>query len=226
MTRPEIICHMITTLDGRLEPDRWPRTEAELLAVYDPVAERLGGDGWIAGRHTMAHYLPHAAPALGAAPLSRADRIADRRGRKLGIAFDRAGRLRPVSGDLGSDHLVLVLSERVSEAHVEAMAAQGVSVVFSGPEGDDIAGALQRIGRAFGVGRLLLEGGGELNGAFLAAGLIDETSTLICPLIDGQAGAPAIYDHRGPVAAQALELLSMETLEGGIVWMRHRRQRG
>ncbi|MFD2175046.1 dihydrofolate reductase family protein [Rhodobacter lacus] len=226
MSRPKIICHMLTTLDGRLEPERWPYSVEQLLAVYDPVAARLEADGWIAGRCTMEHYLPVGTPALEPVARPQADRIEDRAGRKLGIAFDRTGRLHPESGDLGGDHLVLVVSERVSPAHVDALVARGVSVVFSGPEGNDIAGALARIGAAFGVSRLLLEGGGEINGAFLAAGVIDETSTLLYPVIDGLAGQAAIYDHRAELPAQALELLSVEALEDGIVWLRHRVKRG
>ena len=37
--------------------------------------------------------------------------------------------------------------------------------------------------------RLLLEGGGGTNGAFLRAGLIDELSLILCPAVDGAKGA-------------------------------------
>ncbi|WP_108257753.1 RibD family protein [Mangrovicoccus ximenensis] len=222
MTRPDIICHMIASLDGRLLADRWPCTEDALLEVYDGAAARLEADGWIAGRETMGHYLDSGDPATDGPRAEPRDRIAGHRGPGLGIAFDRSGRLRPESGDLDGDHLVIVLSGQVSEAHVADLAAKGVSVVFSGPGGADIEGALARIGAAFGVSRLLLEGGGTLNGAFLAAGVIDETSTLIHPVLDGQRGIPAIYDGDAPRGARALELVSAETLPGGTVWLRHR----
>ncbi|SIS81972.1 RibD family protein [Phaeovulum vinaykumarii] len=225
MTRPHIICHMITTLDGRLVPDRWPWSEPELLEIYDPAAARLGADGWIAGRRTMAHYLPEGAPALADTPAPWPDHLAPRAGCSLGIAFDRDGRLRPESGDLDGDHLVLALSDRVARTHVADLAARGVSVVSTGPEGNDLSGALARIGAHFGVRRLLLEGGGTLNGAFLAADLIDETSTLIAPLIDGEGGARAIYDQPAPQQARTLQLISAETLARGTIWLRHRVQR-
>lgn len=221
LRRPQIICHMVTSLDGRLLAERWTDDLDALVATYDAVADRLDADGWIVGRETMAHYLAEGAPNIGPAPLERPDRIADRGGRGLAVCFDRQGRLRPESAVVEGEHLVLVLSQRVSDGHVEALAGRGVSVVFSGPKGEDIAGALARIGAGFGVKRLLLEGGGALNGAFLAAGLIDETSTLIHPVVDGQQGVPAIYDH--PQATpRALELIASEVLEGGTVWLRHR----
>jgi riboflavin biosynthesis pyrimidine reductase len=52
--------------------------------------------------------------------------------------------------------------------------------------------ALEILNRELGLERLLLEGGGGSNGAFLRAGLIDEISLAICPAIDGAKGAPSI----------------------------------
>ncbi|MBY5973131.1 dihydrofolate reductase family protein [Ferrimonas balearica] len=224
MTRPHIICHMITTLDGRLATERWPVSEDRLLQVYDAAVEEMQPDGWITGRETMGHYMAAGEPQLGPARENRADRIGDAAGRGLGICFDRSGRLRPKGEDLDGDHLVMVLSQRVSQAHVDHLASLGISVVFSGPEGADLAGALARIGAAFGVTRLVLEGGGRINGAFLSAGLIDETSTLVHPTVDGQGGVPAIYDHAADTRPRTLELMSVTTREDGVVWMRHRVQ--
>lgn len=222
MTRPEIICHMITSLDGRLLADRWPCSEDTLLQIYDDAAERLGAGGWIVGRRTMEHYLASGSPAPGPARPSRPDHIAPHDGASIGICFDRHGSLQPESGEIDGEHLVLVLSETVSDAHVEMLIARGVSVIFAGPEGDRLDEALERIGAAFGVTRLLLEGGGRMNGVFLAADLIDETSTLIYPVVDGQSGVAAIYDNDSTTEARRLELISSETLDSGAVWLRHR----
>ncbi|GHH03509.1 dihydrofolate reductase family protein [Pseudodonghicola xiamenensis] len=221
MPRPHITCHMITTIDGRLHTERWPQSQTELLAVYDRVAARIETQGWIVGRVSLEGWLPHSEPMLDPVPSSRTDLFANRAGRRIGIIFDRSGRVLPDTDELEGDHLVLVLSGRVSQAHVDRLVARGISVVFSGPEGDDIEGALVRIAQTFGIDRLLLEGGGTLNGAFLAKGLIDATSTLVLPVIDGAAGTPAIYERQGEMPASALVLTHVETLEGGVVWLRH-----
>ena len=57
--------------------------------------------------------------------------------------------------------------------------------------------------------------------------LIDEFSTLIFPAVDGLAGRETIVDYEGadgerPGAGQSLRLIGCETLEGGMVWLRHR----
>lgn len=225
MTRPTIICHMITSIDGRLLADRWPCEEALLLDLYDAAADRLRADGWIVGRTTMAaHYLAsgEAAPTVVAGP--RADHVAPGHNGQdgIGICFDRTGRLRPDTGTVEGAHLVMVLGQQVAPSHVRYLAERGVSVFFVGTGDSALADVLARIGAAFGTRRLLLEGGGEINGAFLKAGLIDETSTLVFPVVDGQAGVPAIYDHGGATEAQALELIDAETVQNGCIWMRHR----
>lgn len=220
MPRPTIICHMATSLDGRLLPERWPIPEEAVLALYDAAAEELDADGWIVGRETMQHYVPAKEPMTGTESGPRQDVVACHDSHPIALCFDRQGRLRPEAGDLDGDHLVLVLSERVSAAHVETLAARGVSVFFAGPDGEDIAGALDRIGAAFGVDRLLLEGGGRINGAFLDGGLIDEISTLVFPVVDGQDGVPAIFGHP-KLAATRLGLMSTKTLKAGTVWLRH-----
>lgn len=221
MPRPHITCHMITTLDGRLKTEGWPYSEDELLTIYDAVGARLEGQGWIIGRASLEGWVPHVEPMLDPVPTPRPDRLADLAGRTLGVVFDRKGRLLPDTDELEGDHLAIVLSERVAQAHVERLIERGISVVFGGPDGDDIEGALSRIAEGFGIDRLLLEGGGTLNGTFLAKGLIDATSTLILPVIDGNSGAPAIYEQ-GTGPAQSLELVQTETLENGVVWLRHR----
>jgi riboflavin biosynthesis pyrimidine reductase len=79
------------------------------------------------------------------------------------------------------------------------------------------------------VKRLLLEGGGGTNGAFLRAGLVDELNLILCPAVDGAKGAPSVFDstdaetdRRAPVSAMTLE--SSRALEGGAMLLRYRFQ--
>jgi riboflavin biosynthesis pyrimidine reductase len=76
----------------------------------------------------------------------------------------------------------------------------------------DLALALDILNRELGVKRLLLEGGGGANGAFLRAGLVDELNLILCPAVDGARGAPSVFDstdaevdRRAPVTAMTLE---------------------
>jgi len=89
---------------------------------------------------------------------------------------------------------------------------------------------MEQLASIFGAGKLLLEGGGGINGAFLKHQLIDEFSTLIFPAVDGIAGTQSIVDYAGPEGdrpgdGQSLRLTHCETLEGGMVWLRHKVER-
>ncbi|WP_108660062.1 RibD family protein [Acuticoccus kandeliae] len=228
--RPKITCHMVTSLDGRLDPHRWSYAPGDgldrLMRIYDETASRLDAEGWIVGRKTMGDFVDELPPVLLDAPRPRTAIIAERGARGLAVALDPSGRLDFTSGDLDGDHVVAVVGERVADARLDALRAAGVSVVFAGPDGHDLAAALDTIGTAFGVSHLLLEGGATVNGAFLAAGLLDATSTLIWPALDGLTGVPAIYEHSAPAgsrpaAGRHLALTASEVLEGGVVWLRH-----
>lgn len=54
----DIVCHMITSLDGCILLERWskPAERVDFTQVYEATAKRLQGDGWIVGRITMAEY--------------------------------------------------------------------------------------------------------------------------------------------------------------------------
>jgi riboflavin biosynthesis pyrimidine reductase len=71
---------------------------------------------------------------------------------------------------------------------------EGVSYIFAGKSELDLAVALDVLNRELGVKRLLLEGGGGANGAFLRAGLVDEPNLILCPAVDGAKGAPSVFD--------------------------------
>ena len=122
-----------------------------------------------------------------------------------------------------------MLTERVSDAHLSGLRQDGVSYIFAGGQELDLGLALEILNRELGLDRLLLEGGGGSNGAFLRAGLIDEISLAICPAIDGAKGAPSIFDSSDKDADVAAPICSMtlastDVLEGGVVWLRYRLQ--
>ena len=71
--------------------------------------------------------------------------------------------------------------------------------------------------RLQGLGVVRVDSGGALNGALLAAGLVDEISLLVHPLLVGD--APRWYGASAPLA---LEMAVADTLDGGLVWLRYR----
>ena len=230
--RPKIICHMMSSIDGRLLVDRWTPPAAGidsdvLRGHYDEVAARFDAQGWLVGRKSMEPFTQGAARTTQiVASKLRETFIADRKGRSLAVAVDPSGKLHYGQDHAGGDHVVAVIGEQVSDQYLAELREDGVSYLFAGPKGDDLARAMNTLGEAFGVKTLLLEGGGLINGAFLKARLIDEISLLVYPGIDGLAGVPSIFEFVGgaderPAAGRSLRHLATETLEGGVVWLRY-----
>lgn len=231
--RPKIICHMISSIDGRLLVERWTApaadSDADLVGrVYEEIASRLDADGWLVGRKAMEVYATGEARSL---PIPtghlRDTYIADRKNRDLAIAVDPHGKLHYGRNNADGSHFVAILGEQVPDAYLAELRENGVSYLFAGPDGHDLHRAMDILGEAFGAETILLEGGGIINGAFLQAGLIDEISLLIYPGIDGLAGIPSIFEYVGgaddkPAAALSLRHTATETLDGGIVWLRYR----
>mgnify|MGYP001466790892 CR=1 FL=1 len=107
-------------------------------------------------------------------------------------------------------------------AHLQSA---GVSYLFCGTRHIDLRVALDKLRRTLGLRKVMLEGGGKFNGSMLKAGLIDEISQVVVPVVDGGIGISSIFDIPGKPpkrAAAVLRLKSHATLPGGVNWLRYR----
>jgi 2,5-diamino-6-(ribosylamino)-4(3H)-pyrimidinone 5'-phosphate reductase len=81
-----------------------------------------------------------------------------------------------------------------------------VSYIVAGESAVDLVKAVNLLGESFGIRRLLLEGGGHINGAFLQADLVDEVSLLLVPGIDGRHEIAAVFDGMNAARKAAVTL--------------------
>lgn len=220
--RPYVICHMLPSIDGRIVLRDWKLKNA--TREYERTAATFGADAWIIGRISMEPYAGKArVPARkNGEPIARKDFIAEHDATSYAIAIDPSGKLRWDASDIDGEHVITVLSESVSDDYLAFLQGKGVSYLFGGKSRIDLAKVLRKLRSYFGIRKLLLEGGGKINGSFLAANLIDEVSVLVAPIADGSIGTPSLFDvadRRAP--ARSLKLRSVEKRSGGIVWLRY-----
>ena len=227
--RPRVICHMTTSIDGRIVVDGWPdRVAGAARREYERVHASYEPDGWLCGRVTMEPFAGSVRPEAevarertGGTP--RGDFIAPGDHDSFAFALDPSGRLAWETNDIDGDHVVAILSERVSDDYLAFLRERGVSYLLVGARDLDLALALAKIGQRFGVQTLMLEGGGRINGAMLAAGLVDEVSLLIAPIADSRMAMPAVFDLEGNDAAPyRLVLEVVERREEDVIWLRYR----
>jgi len=228
--RPYVLCHMTSSLDGRIKVRRWTNLDAD--GHYESVHKRLEGDAWMCGRVTMQGYADSARPLAeppsdDGEPVPRTDHVARADAAGYAVALDAHGRLDwGARNDIEGDHVVVVLTESVPDDHLRRLRAGGQSYLFAGRGSVDFALAVTKLGRLFGIRRLLVEGGGRINGSMLRAGVVDELSLLVAPTIDGLTGTPAVFDVDGSEEDTLsprlrLDLRHCERLDGDVVWLRY-----
>jgi riboflavin biosynthesis pyrimidine reductase len=229
--KPYVICHMVASVDGRILTSRW-RPQGVGTGLFERLHERLAGDAWLVGRVTGQEFArAEAYPEHTDQAYPREPWFARRDADAYGVALGAHGKIAWGRSEIGGDPIVAVLTERISDAYLAGLRKDGVSYIFAGEQHLDLGLVLEILNRELGVERLLLEGGGGANGAFLRAGLIDEISLVICPAVDGAKGAPSIFDPSNedpgaPAPIRSMTLESSELLEDGAVWLRHRVQSG
>ena len=226
--KPYILCHMCTSLDGKIIGQRWGKLSGykHESTLFETTAASFGIGAWIVGTTTMDEFdspkfkLPRAPKNF-----KRADHIATRKAKSLGIGTDARGKLRFKHNEVGGDHVVLLVTDRVSNDYLAHLQSAGVSYLFCGKKQIDLKVALGKLAQSFKLRKLMLQGGGTFNGAMLHAGLVDEISHLTVPVADGGVGVASMFDVPGNApskAAAKLRLRSHKLMPGGVIWARYR----
>lgn len=224
----------MTSVDGRLIGDRWSlpfdgKTRDALYEPYFELSKEQNADGWMVGRKTIQADSPVGTfdwedrePAQEFKPFA-----GKRDSERMCIVIDPKGKIRYHEETLDGDNIVTILGETVSEHYLALLRGMGISYIFAGAAGTDLESALETLYSEFGMRKILLSGGGVVNGTFLVAGLIDELILMIYPGIDSLTGAPSIFEYPGspgsfPARGQALELISTKTERDGIVTLHYK----
>ena len=194
--------------------------------MFETTAGSFGIGAWLVGTTTMDEFDgPKTKLPRSRNRVAHQDHIASPKAKRLAIGTDRRGVLRFKESEIDGDHVVLLVTERVSDDYLAHLQTAGVSYLFCGKKEIDLPTALRKLATAFGLRKLMLQGGGKFNGAMLKAGLVDEISQIIVPVVDGGVGISSFFDIPGKPPAKAaanLRLLSYKQLAGGVTWLRYR----
>ena len=233
MNRPYIICHMVTSIDGKVTGDFLFQPEcAAATDIYYRINRELKADGFICGRVTMegsftGGYYPDLATYEGA-DVPECDFIAPYKNKFFAVSFDRLGRLGWKTSEIededpgyGGAHIIEVLCEGVDARYLAYLREIGVSYIFAGKAEMDMPTALEKLYMLFGIERLLLEGGSIINGAFLRAGVVDELSLVVAPVIGEACDRPLFMGSE----LAAFELLEVKKHENGALWLNYARKK-
>ena len=137
---------------------------------YEQLHAQFAAQAWLIGRVTgqefaKAKEYPNHTPDQ----LPREPWFATRDASTYAVVLDAQGKIAWGRSDIGGDPIVVVLTEAVSDAHLAGLRTDNVSYFLRERRPWISRRALESLHRELGVQRLLLEGGGIVNGSFLRA---------------------------------------------------------
>ncbi len=222
MKKPYTVCHMMTSIDGRIDC----AMTAQLAGVeeYYAALEELDLPSTLSGRVTaqLEMSLPGVFQAQKNEPFGQEgfSKKAAAKGYEI-IADTRGTLLWEEDTDAAKPHLIIT-SESVSREYLDYLDERHISWIACGKGRIDLKRAVEILAEEFGAERLGIVGGPAINSAFLEAGLLDEISILIGLGIDGRKGMPAVFDGFPMEKTPApLKLKEAKTYQNGAVWLRY-----
>ncbi len=229
--KQSITCLMQLSIDGRIERSRWsPLYEKEIGDELRSTQERLSFEISLIGKETVlkqekvSRFESKTHTTLTAVKPFKGIRSTEA---FTGI-FDSKGSLCFESNKLNDRCILMILgSKTCSEEYLEYLRKNEISYTFAGEDGHDLRAAMSSLYSDFGIKNILLSGGGQLNGSFLNAGLIDDIYLLVYPTVDGLHQVSSLFEYLGdkdamPNSGLSLELLSCEVKQAGIVKLHYK----
>lgn len=223
MNRPYIICHMVESIDGRIDCGMVDKISGN--EYYDTL-DSLRCTASVEGKNTMEHYysLPEKFVAVNNTPVNEEQMFKATERNDFHICPDTAGTLMWEKNTLDDGRPLLILtSARATAEYLEYLREKNISYIVTGENSIDLARAMELLKAGFGVERLAVLGGGLINGGFLEAGLIDEVSLLLAPGIDGRQGWRAMFDGIQDQSKLPTKLVldSVNKLANDVLWIKY-----
>lgn len=212
----------MSLLDGRIDCDVTEQIESG--DEYYDALDQLNCPSTLMGRVTMQmHYaLPEIFVAEDKMPIGEELFHVAISAKGYLVALDTMGKLRWSQNLFDGMPLLVITSEDCPKEYHDILTKQHISWIATGKAKIDLSQAMEILHHAFNVERLSITGGGNINGAFLKAGLLDEVSMMWCPGIDGRKGMVAAFDGLDAnIPPTKLQLISVEKM-GETIWAKYR----
>ncbi|MGE5509207.1 MAG: RibD family protein [Chitinophagales bacterium] len=216
---PRVILHNAVSADGRLDgflPD---------LGVYYGLVSTWNEDAILAGSETILATEAETVTEGDPEPAPPANPPGDPR--PLLVVPDSRGRIRfwpwlriaPYWRDV-----VVLVSQATPADYRKYLDDKGIDCLVAGEDHVDLKAALTELAARYDVRTVRVDSGGTLNGVLLREGLAEEVSLLIHPHLVGGTSPGSMFkapDLASPDGALDLNLLKVEQLPGGLVWLRY-----
>ena len=223
MNRPYIICHILSTLDGKITGAALGTDVArEMSGEYARIRTEYQADAWLYGTVTTKEFTGWRKPELDfGTEVPDGDFVAEAQAAFYYVSVDTQGEIGWESGTFlkagrPDAHVIEVLTELTPAAYRAYLRKHGVSYILAGSEQLDSKLAVEKLYQLFGIDTLLICGGGTINWTFLQQGAVDELSLLIAPVADGNPDSVTVFEKLPllpPSSPAAFRLKNIERLK-------------
>lgn len=238
MKRPHTICHMLTSVDGKIM-GKWMDTtvdDAASKAFYGLILGKgrfYEVNAILCGRITTDdNYTGHKTPEL---PDTAEDLPQDyvapgAKDAYLYVNIDSAGKCAWDSGTFDMEgtafHVVEVITNEADPRYKAYLKERGISYINGGDDAMELPMVMEKLADLFDVRTLMIGGGGILNWSCIQYGLCDEVSIVIAPAADGSTETQSVFMAKSPFTQDlpvVFNLLGARPLdhENSIVWLRY-----
>lgn len=203
MSRPYIVCHILSALDGKIAGP-FAGMEATGIASeeYARIRNAYQAEAWLYGTTTTKEFTGYRKPDLSTVTekIPEGDYLADTDLKFYYISLDTEGEIGWESGTFQKpgrpdSHVVEIVTEKTPKAYRAYLRSKGVSYILAGKDSLDCVEAMEKLNDLFKIDTLLICGGGTVNWSFIQQGVVDELSLLLAPVADGETSTPTVFEQ-------------------------------
>lgn len=232
MNKPYIVCHMLTSIDGKVTGEFLKNLPNDTPTdVYYEINRNYKKDAFLCGRITMEEsftnkYYPDLSKFKNQ-KVERTDYIVNSDKEYFAIAFDRFGKLgwtaphiTDIDPGYNNAYIIEVLLEDVKDEYLAYLRSINVSYIFAGQGKMDVKLALDKLYKLFNIKYIMLEGGSVIDGAFMKEDLIDELSLVVAPVVAKTSDLPLF--NEGLVSHYKLNLIKQ--YNDSVIWLNYKKK--
>lgn len=222
MKKPYIICHMMTSIDGRIDCAMTSKLPG--VNDYYTTLSEINVPTTVSGRVTAelemaeGEFVPKNKEPFGKEGFSKK---ADANGYE--IVVDTNGKLLWNNATGMNKPYLIITSQNVTKEYLDYLDKQNISWITCGKDKVDLVKACEILATEFNVQRMGIVGGPIINTAFLEANLLDEISIFVGAGIDGRGGMPTVFDGLNMNHdVTKLKLIDVRKFDSNAVWIRYK----
>jgi len=215
MPLPYVVIHNAVSIDGRI--DGFPVD----LGLFYGVTERWHEDAILAGSDTiLAAADPDEVVDLEVEPTYN-------RTLPLLVVPDSRARITTWPSLRRQPYFragAVLCTTETPRDYIDCLAAESITTIITGSRHVDLRDALEQLHAHLRIETVRVDSGGTLNAALLRAGVVDEVSLMVHPVLVGNAPArtvfPGLEGSDAALPALGGQLLATETVGEGVLWAR------